>query len=454
MVGVRGADVRFLLSRRPDSATTWSDDLAVVDALRGSGIHVTENDPDLIVAPPSKAGRLAASNARAGVLDGWPARTRALRSHGWNTQRYLHVAGPDGPVLYATNTPAVRRYLARCWSRPTARLGRLRNRVLQTPAGSLAANSVVATRHPGLPYPLAVGLGSDVISRVSGWLFSMRRGDDLQRIVVLVFCDGADTPSYAVKFSRAPGGPLRGPTEEQILARLEALAPDLAARTPRVDFVGELDGAELTVERAGTGSSLTGWLQTTPRDTAVSMAERILDWVAEIARSTAQSPGRADLELPPGFDPPARGVLTHQDLGSWNILTDGETFTVLDWESARWPGLPLADACYFATDVLAELDGPVHTADRPAWCADLWAGALPASPLLRRWVTRAAYAADVAPELIGPLASACWLGHASSQQRRAKFAEDGTVGYGYLGRFGSVWATDPRLGVRWEGFPP
>lgn len=468
MARLRDADVRFLLPAPAESTALLGEGAELADAWTQAGVPIAPAaEAAAIVAPRRDARQALDAGARGGarsvVLSGWPATAPIRRGNDWHIDRYLALYGPGGPVLYALDTPPVRRYLARTWSRPTSLSGRVRNLVLPTPAGRLAASLSVASRTPGPPYPISAGLSPSVLRTVSGWLVSIRRGDDLQRVVALVCCDGADEPSYAVKFARKPGGRQRGETERRVLDQLAAAAPELAANATSVLQVGTLDGAELTVERAARGSMLTAELQTSPRDRPVGLAERILWWIAELGRRTLTDAGPVQYfasEVLPSWDAQrlagplaaARGVLAHQDLGSWDILSDGDHFTVLDWESARNPGLVLADACYFATDVLAELDGPRDTEHRPAWCAELWAGTLPASPLLQRWILQTARTVGVPASLIGPVATACWLDHGHSQQRRAQYEQEGPAGYGYLGRLAPLWCRHPDLGIDWPGF--
>jgi hypothetical protein len=466
-VSLRAADIRFLLPSPPQTAALISPEPAMSDGLTRAGIRLVDPSdgtvPDLVIAPRSAALKAGHAGARSMVVDGRPVNARAWSRRGRYVDRYLVKSGPAGPILVALATAPVRGYLATTFSRPSAPVGRMRNRVLNSPLGNFTSNLVVASLEPGLPYPIAAALPEGVGATVSGWLLSFRQGDDLQRVIALVFCNGTSTPSFVVKFGRVPGAPARAAVEKHVLEELCRAAPELTEHATTIEHRGLLGGSELTVEPAAAGSVLTAYLQQAPIERSMAVAENVLDWVGSLGRHTARpndaatTAARDALLSACGAERLAErlaglpAVVAHQDLGSWNILTDGTQFTVVDWESATTTGLPLTDLFYFCTDVLAELHAPRDPRERPAWCADLWAGSLPASAVLKQWVLRAARAADVPEGQIGALATACWLHHGQSHGKRAALL-DGSAAFGYLGKVAPVWRTDPRLGLDWEGF--
>ena len=83
-------------------------------------------------------------------------------------------------------------------------------------------------------------------------MFALRQGDDLQRVIALVF-SGSREPSSVVKFSRLPGGPGRGHHEAAVLAELRRLAPHLSDHATTVLLRSELDGSEVTQHEIGGG---------------------------------------------------------------------------------------------------------------------------------------------------------------------------------------------------------
>lgn len=455
-MSLRAADLRFLLPRRPRTALVEPGDGALAQALRACGTAVLDpaepGPPDLLVTR-----RRVPARAAGAVVQQGPA--VALAPGG---QRYLVVGGPVGPSLLCLDAPGPRHYLARTWSRPTTATGRARNAVLAGPLGRLAATLRVGGAEPGLPYPLAAALPARTAARVTGWCFVLRSGDDLQRVVVLVFLDGRRSPDLVVKFGRAPGGPRPGRAERAALGELAVRAPELARWATQFVHTGELDGSELTVERAGRGSPLTVHLQALG-EAGLPAALQVLDWAGRLGTVTARDDPAVVPELArdvlAAYDAAplaARlqrvpSVLAHRDLGCWNVVTDGTAPTVLDWESSTGRGLPVGDVAYLATDVLAERHGPAGTADRPAWVARLWAGRTPCSPLLRRWVGDHARALGLDDDAVGALVTSTWLHHGLSQGRRSQLL-GAPAAAGYLGAVAGTWLAHPDLGRDWAGF--
>jgi hypothetical protein len=468
-MSLRAADLRFLLPAAPQTAAVVPPDAGLVGSLTRAGIRVLEptaHDTALDVLVTSRAGRSnpLGLGARSVVVRGRPASLGRSRSRDRQVHRYVMAEASDGPTLLALDTPAVRRYLTRTWSRPSAVSGRVRNIILGTPLGALAANLLVASLDTGVPHPISEALPDDMLGSVSGWLMSCRAGDEMQRIILTVFVDGQPVPSAVIKFSRKAGAPVRAQAEMAMLDRISQLAPDLAGQTTRIVRSTMFGGSEVVVEAAATGGVLGNFLRTAPRRRTWPIAERVLAWIAALGVRTAH---RSDVEsarlrddLDAAFGDAAVGahleglplVLAHQDLGSWNIMINGDDFIVVDWESASKSGLPLADACYFATDALAEICGPKDLSKRPAWCADLWAGALPASSMLRRWISESAATLPLSIDRVPAIATACWLQHSLSRGKREALAQSTSVGYSYLGELGRLWACDPRLGLDWAGF--
>ena len=111
-------------------------------------------------------------------------------------------------------------------------------------------------------------------------------------------------------------------------------------------------------------------------------------------------------------------VLQHNDLGPWNIISEGGSeFTAVDWESANPSGLPLWDLWYFLAHALRLVDGK-HGADGTAF-SRLFRGEAASSPELFRWTRTAVEALDIPPEAVGRLATLCWLHHGLSREARS-----------------------------------
>jgi hypothetical protein len=270
-----------------------------------------------------------------------------------------------------------------------------------------------------------------------GWFLVPGQGDLLARGAFILFPRGTTRPAWALKFSRVPGPDERIDRDARAL-RLAAGAAAAAARAPR--FIGRLTcgGYDASLETAAPGRRMDSVLSAVH---SVRVKRRLIgavvDWVAEVARETAADPalleperGRLRTErlvrwighgAPEDLVdrlPPLRPVLQHNDLGTWNLVVDGDDFTALDWESARPHGFPVWDVLYFLADALANLDGAWGIAARRNHFRRLFLGELPSSSFLRSSVLRVARATDVPLEAIGDLTTLCWLDHALSHASR------------------------------------
>ena len=70
-------------------------------------------------------------------------------------------------------------------------------------------------------------------------------------------------------------------------------------------------------------------------------------------------------------------VLQHNDVGSWNVVVDGDDFTVLDWEDCVRHGLPLWILLYFLADSAAHIDGITDPSERGPHFERLFLGEAP-----------------------------------------------------------------------------
>src|SRR6266508_3246896 len=127
---------------------------------------------------------------------------------------------------------------------------------------------------------------------------------------------------------------------------------------------------------------------------------------------------------------------------------------VLDWESARRPGLPLWDLLYFLVDALPLVEGARTPAERADRALALLRGASVWSLMLFDWLRKAAAAAAMPPAAIGPVATLCWLHHGLSHVTRGRAAtgiEPGaSVSIPPVERIAAGWLADPALGPDWS----
>jgi hypothetical protein len=147
-------------------------------------------------------------------------------------------------------------------------------------------------------------------------------------------------------------------------------------------------------------------------------------------------------------------VLQHNDLGCWNIMVDGSGFTVVDWESARRPGLPLWDLVYFLTDALAGLDGALSPSEQDEHTHRLLRGELPSSHVLFGWLREAVDELDLPPDSVGKIVTLGWLHHGLSHPARTsavgEYAAGPTGPPAPASRIAPYWLDDPLLGPQWE----
>jgi hypothetical protein len=195
-------------------------------------------------------------------------------------------------------------------------------------------------------------------------------------------------------------------------------------------------------------------------------------WFLDVARTTRAAPGALEAErrrlrdhVLPRWEldaglvdelPPLPAVLQHNDVGSWNVLVDGDSFTVLDWEDAVAHGLPLWDLLYFFASAAAELDGASAAADRVDQFERLFLGKAPFSPLLFRWVRAQVEDLRLPPDAVGAIATLCWLHHGISGDARAAGTSDPDAGkhvaFAVLEQFARRWLEHPGLGPGWSAW--
>ncbi|MEX5721403.1 hypothetical protein [Geodermatophilus maliterrae] len=277
--------------------------------------------------------------------------------------------------------------------------------------------------------------------------------------------DGSQ-PAWVVKFSRVAGYDRSFVDDAAGLALVRAAGGPVAARAPT--YLGLVDAGGLTasVETAAAGNQLSLLLHRRPWH----LLDSIADWIEDVGRHTAQ-PGsaleaerarmrRAVIEAGVSVGapadlvdsvPPIPAVLQHNDLGGWNLITDGRDFTAVDWESARRPGFPIWDLLYFAADVLAQVDGPADTPTRVARVLRVFAGESEHSARLFRWVHSAAGSAGIPTSALGALATLCWIHHSRSAERRAGDLRGAAPApLGHLASLTGAWLAHPALGVAWR----
>src|SRR3954451_22103711 len=481
---LRAADLRFALPHPVTTATVVDGTpAAVADGLRAAGVlRPAGGEPvDLVVATADAAERALDLQARSYLVLG-RVDPRVVRRSGRAASQLLVLGTPERPtalVPLGSADPAAY-YLGRM-AAPTRPMRRLRNGAGAAlvrggvPVACLVGGSRIVTvlvPHAdcgALPHLVSVACAAAAPPTARlGWVLALGRGDDLQRAVFHVLDHGR--LRRVVKFSRVRGAVDAFDRDETGLHLAASAGGTVSAHAPSLVARLEVDGLPGSVETAAAGRPLVDRLVRRPGP----VVDAITRWVVDVGISTAVPPDRlehggeslstevlpawaargapADLldDLLAGL-PPVPGVLQHNDLGSWNILTDGRDFTVVDWESARAVGMPLWDLLYFLADALIRMEGPADVELMERRCLALFRGSSPYSSTLFGWVRTAVARLGVPPEAVGRLATLCWMHHGlSAPVRESALAGAPPAPLGHLARLAGPWLADRDLGPTWS----
>lgn len=483
-LGTRAADLRFILPAPPRTAQVV-DAPDTARALRLAGLSVVQalcsgTAPDLAVVPPRAVTSAIATGAASIFVTAATghAGTRALRDAGYGVTRLLVRRGSAGPRVVVPVDGMPQRFALLQWGRPPGRLRRVRNVGVSVLAGRGVrlpqTMATLAARPASSPWPIAAAIAIGVPEEVD-WLFIPGHGDELQRAVFHVFPRGAPSPEWVLKLSRVAGNQAPFAADERGLRLASEAGAKVAASAPRLLGRLDLDGLPASVETAAPGRPLNEHLAI-PGSLRSKMAviDAVADWIATVGAATARDGGTLDGELArlaalgetasTALDGVQRvpGVLAHNDLGTWNIIAahEGSSFTVIDWEDARRPAMPLWDLLYFLTDALVALEGRPRDDSQIGAALSLLAGEHRSSPVLFQQVRTYADRLALPAESVGALATLCWQHHASSHHARSAAlratTNDGPApppaDLGFLARLAAPWVSNPQLGVKWTAF--
>jgi hypothetical protein len=262
-----------------------------------------------------------------------------------------------------------------------------------------------------------------------------------------------EADAYELLARRAPAAARRAPER---LGRCDVDVPavvETAAPGPGLHAVLDADGARRP--KLARIAEVVAWLGALGDESRGPVADLAVERDRLARDVLPQFPGvAADLAtVAPGMRP----VLAHHDAGSWNMVAGPQGVTVLDWESARYPAMPVWDVLYFLTDALVALHGPASDDVKVGRALALLRGELPESEDLFRRLRDAAARADLSVDDLPAVATLAWLHHGTSAARRRARAEDvgrdDEIGVGLLTRIAAPWLSDPALGPRWPAFP-
>ena len=474
---LRSADVRFLLPAWPARVRVAGLDAHVARALVAAGHEVVADHA------PADAALCTTGTLREVLRDGpLPCGVvvqgtgsdplRALARAGLQGRGWLLLAGDGGPsvAVPARSEQASRAALLAYTGRQDLTKA-VRNR--------LAHRALVAGLLPPRQWTAAVSEAADGASwpAVSGCagspgpaFLAFPGRDALSRVVAVL------PAGRVVKLTRLPHAD-ESATADLAGMLLAAGSPVARLHAPRSLGHGRLaspqGGPSLpwTAETLGVGESLTAHLQTRGGD-RIALIKAIARWLRDLALSTTgpagslrplldglhQETDAVSGEIPFRLDSTQElaTVLSHDDLGCWNVVTDGKDWTVLDWEGARAAGLPLADLLYLLTDALGQRDGARSDDERLSHALRLHRGELPASALLFALVREHALALRIPIAAVPTLALACWLWHGRGTEQRLATARAAgieiVVPLPPAAQLGRAWLLDPELRSTWEAF--
>jgi hypothetical protein len=478
-------DPRFLLPHPVRRAAVLGDLDDWRAGFASAGIEVAERPsesepPDVVVSPARLAAEARSTGARSVIVEG--ARERTLRPASYRTSRVLLRPTRQRPTLaLPLDQRAPTSYALERWSLVDRRWkeARMRSARLLVSRGLFPAWGspivTVATREGGPPALIAAASELGIPGNV-GWFLTFGQGDALSRNAFQLFLPASTRPEWILKFARVAGYSERFDNDEHGLHLARAVGGVVAARAPRLVGRFEVGGLHASVETAVSGRRLRDLLRT-PGDRAAKLrlVQRIGEWVLELGRLTAGTPEqtaaereRLRLEVVPSWRelgattslvdavPPLAAVTQHNDLGTWNVVANGDDFAVVDWENVRERALPLWDLLYFLADALVLLDGGGAPELLPEQLTALFAGEAPSSRLLFAWVRRAVSEAAIPEDAVGPLATLCWLSHSHSfgahNADLAVFTPRESPRTHGLEGIARAWMTHPALGADWRAW--
>jgi hypothetical protein len=470
-------------ARVTGSLESWAEGLREAGVRVHSGKEDGDRSVDLVVSAAGDVGRSVLFAAPMMLVEGRGARRRLRREYPV-VERFLSVPSVIAPTLIVPLAyGAALEYAISHWSLAQSVRRRMRNRLARSRLARQALPALrpvvtVASRDPGPPFLIraAASLG---VPEGGEWFLTFGSADALTRAVFHVFAEHGHEPGWALKFARVPG--YTDPFDRDELGlRIAAAAGELVRRrAPRLLGRFEAAGLPASVETEAVGSRMTHFLLSPSRRAEkVRAIETVAAWTLDVALATARPPDQlaeerrrlADEVVPRWRDRgvtidivervgPVPGVLQHNDLGSWNIITRSVSeFTAVDWESARAVGFPLWDLVYFLTDALMHLDGAsLGDNRRDAHNVRLFRGDVPSSEILFRWLHQSVEVLGIPEESVAPMITLCWLHHGlSGADRRARSdlrtPSDAAADVADAERIARLWMRTDGLGPGWAAW--
>jgi hypothetical protein len=474
----RRADTLFLLPR-PAARAVVLGESSMRAAFEAAGIETADGgspgrDVELVVTIVDHLADALRLRPEAVIVEGRGGR-RSLTEHGYSASEFLPLPAVEDPaVVLPLNNRLASAYAVNHFTDRASGLRAVRNHLARV----LLKNGVLppvretislGLRQPAPPFLVGraielLGLPQDV-----EWHVVNGEGRSFRRGAFLLFPVGSPAPRWVLKFSRVIGDSepfLRDRRGLEVAASGGVLVTSHAP-----SFLGafDVDGYHASVETAAVGDRLDRILNATSVSEAskLRLLEQLAQWTVDVMVETSVVPGRSDPEreraladavergLPPNLAAIVRSVpavLQHNDLWTWHVVVTDDAFTVIDWEFAARRSLPLWDLWYLLFDAATQLER-VAADDRERYFVRLFRGEERMSKLVLGWTRRAVEVLGLAPESVGPLATAVWAQYGLFYERRlgpVHLVDPDTPPRGR--RLPVAWLEADGLGYSWDAW--
>ncbi len=286
-----------------------------------------------------------------------------------------------------------------------------------------------------------------------GWSLRVPSAYPSQKALVMLTPSPTGPATAVLKLTRHPRFNDRLDNEFTQLRQLATIGGEASRRVPAALATGRVAGMTAVVEQAVGGRP---FLEATTMKADCPLAIDAVAAITALGSSTAQpmsggvfaGPLTELLDrflvrhTPPdrvaGFlaeqiavlaDHEVPGVLFHGDLGTWNLMADGGSVRILDWESAEAPGPPLWDLAYFVRS-FAVRSGRRRGLDRDRAIDRNLVANSPFNQAATTWFRSYADQVGVQDELLAPLFHLGWMHRAVKESNRLE--PDRTGHYGPL----------------------
>ena len=333
--------------------------------------------------------------------------------------------------------------------------------ILSGPGSKRGSGGYIALRDPesslgsALPprWLTELGKGQSWAPGPGGWSLRVPSAYPSQKALVMITPSPTGSATAVLKLTRHPRFNDRLDNEFTQLRQLAAIGGEASRRVPTALATGRVAGMTAVVQQAVGGRP---FLEATTMKADCPLAIDAVAAITALGSSTAQpmsggvfaGPLTELLDrflvrhAPPdrvaGFlaeqiavlaDHEVPGVLFHGDLGTWNLMADGGSVRILDWESAEAPGPPLWDLAYFVRS-FAVRSGRRRGLDRDRAIDRNLVAKSPFNQAATTWFRSYADQVGVQDELLAPLFHLGWMHRAVKESNRLE--PDRTGHYGPL----------------------